>query len=126
MARILVVDDDPAIRSVVRRALALDGHEVREAATGKAALAVFRADPVDLVVTDLYMPDMGGLEFTRHLAKEYVGTKIVAMSGGAVQQPSEALAVVGRPGAVATLIKPFSIAQLRAVVSRALGEPGAS
>ena len=110
----------------MRRVLALDGHDIQEAATGKEALALFRADPVDLVVTDLYMPDMDGLEFTRHLAEEYVGTKIVAMSGGAVQQPSDALAVASQLGAIATLIKPFSIAELRGVVSRALGNPEAS
>jgi CheY-like chemotaxis protein len=124
VARILVVDDDPAIRSVVRRALALDGHDIGEAGTGREALAVFQAAPVDVVVTDLYMPDMDGLEFTRALLREYVGTKVIAMSGGAVQQPADALAVARQLGAVATLAKPFSVADLRAVVRRALGDPG--
>lgn len=126
MARILVVDDDPAIRSVMRRCLALDGHDMEEAATGREALTVFRAAPVDLVITDLYMPDMDGLEFTRRLVQEFVGTKVVAMSGGALQRPADVLAVASQLGAMATLVKPFSVAELRAVVQRALQGPEGS
>jgi CheY-like chemotaxis protein len=130
VARILVVDDDLAIRSVMRRCLALDGHDVEEAATGREALKRFRAEPVDLVITDLYMPDMDGLEFTRRLVQEFVGTKVIAMSGGAaltggaLRKPADALAVARQLGATATLAKPFSVAELRAVVQRTLDESG--
>lgn len=120
MARILVVDDDAAIRSVMRRCLALDGHDVEEAATGREALKLFRAEPMELVITDLYMPDMDGLEFTRRLIQEFVGTKVIAMSGGALQKPADALAVASQLGAMATLAKPFSVAELRSVVQQAL------
>jgi CheY-like chemotaxis protein len=126
VARILVVDDDPAIRSVMRRCLALDGHDVEEAATGREAIKLFRAAPTDLVITDLYMPDMDGLEFTRRLVQEFVGTKVIAMSGGAamssesLRKPEDALAVASQLGAIATLAKPFSVAELRAVVQQAL------
>jgi CheY-like chemotaxis protein len=122
VARILVVDDDAAIRSVMRRCLALDGHDVVEATTGREALTVFRADPVDLVITDLYMPDMDGLEFTRRLLEEFVGGKVIAMTGGRLQKPADALAVATQLGAVATLAKPFSIAELRTVVQGVVGE----
>jgi CheY-like chemotaxis protein len=107
----------------MRRCLALDGHDFIEAATGREALTVFRADPVDLVITDLYMPDMDGLEFTRRLVEEFVGAKVIAMSGGALQKPADALAVAAQLGAVATLAKPFSIAELRTVVRQVLNEP---
>ena len=128
MARILVVDDDAAIRSVMRRCLALDGHDVEEARTGREALKRFRAELMDLVITDLYMPDMDGLEFTRRLLQDFVGTKVIAMSGGAamsneaLQQPADALAVARQLGAVAALAKPFSVAELRAVVRQVLDE----
>jgi CheY-like chemotaxis protein len=128
VARILVVDDDAAIRSVMQRCLALDGHDVQEANTGREALSLFRAEPLDLVITDLYMPDMDGLEFTRRLVQEFVGSKVIAMSGGAamaggaLRKPTDALAVARQLGAMATLAKPFSVADLRAVVQSVLGE----
>jgi CheY-like chemotaxis protein len=128
VARILVVDDDAAVRSVTRRCLALDGHDVDEATTGREALKQYRAKPVDLVITDLYMPDMDGLEFIRRLVQEFVGTKVIAISGGAamvgdaLRKPTDALAIAARLGATATLAKPFTVAELRGVVKRALGE----
>lgn len=124
MARILIVDDDPALLSSVSRALELKGHEVAQASDGRRALEQFRAQPADLVLTDIYMPDVDGLEFTRALGREFVGAKIVAMSGGVLQDRDQALEIARRMGAVATLPKPFALEQLYEVVSTVLPGSG--
>jgi len=67
MAAVLVVDDDRHLREVVRFALERDGHTVTEAADGVAALASFAEDPADLVVLDVVMPELDGLEVCRRL-----------------------------------------------------------
>jgi len=70
MTQILVVDDDAHIRQVVRFALEKAGHEVREAADGRAALAEFAGSPADLVVLDILMPEIDGLEVCRELRRQ--------------------------------------------------------
>lgn len=70
MARILVVDDDAHIREVVRFALEKAGHEVREAADGRAALEEFARAPADLLVLDILMPEVDGLDVCRRLRRE--------------------------------------------------------
>lgn len=68
-ALILVVDDDPAIRSIIVFALEKAGHRTREAADGVAALAVLAAEPADLVVLDVGMPEMDGLAVCREIRR---------------------------------------------------------
>ena len=67
MRRVLVVDDEPHIRTVLRRYLEVDGFAVTEAADGKAALAAFRENPPDLVLLDVMLPGIDGLEVLRQL-----------------------------------------------------------
>ena len=69
MAQILVVDDDAHIRDVVRFALEKAGHQVREAADGRAALADFAVSPADLIVLDILMPEVDGLEVCREIRR---------------------------------------------------------
>lgn len=69
MAQILVVDDDAHIRDVVRFALEKAGHRVREAADGRAALADFAVSPADLIVLDILMPEVDGLEVCREIRR---------------------------------------------------------
>jgi two-component system OmpR family response regulator len=66
---VLVVDDDPYLREVVRYALAREGFTVREAADGAAALASVAEQPPDLVVLDVLMPELDGLEVCRRLRR---------------------------------------------------------
>jgi two-component system chemotaxis response regulator CheY len=117
--RALVVDDADAIRRVVRRALEGAGWDVDEASDGAEALQRFRAHPADVVLTDIYMEGIDGIQFTRALTKEFAGVPVIAMSGGAVQGAAEALEIAGRLGACATLAKPFTADQLVAAVERA-------
>jgi CheY-like chemotaxis protein len=83
VARILVVDDEPAQRFLLRRIFERAGHEVTDAGDGAAALRAVRESPPDLVVTDMMMPVMGGDELIRRLRCEpaTAGIPILAVSG---------------------------------------------
>jgi two-component system chemotaxis response regulator CheY len=117
--RALVVDDTEDLRKVVRRILEAAGYDVDEAQDGRAALERFRAQPADVVLTDIYMDGMDGIQFTRALEREFGNVPIIAMSGGGVVQEAPAtLEVVSRLGARATLTKPFSADQLLAAIAR--------
>ena len=120
MTRILVVDDDPAICSFIAEALISRGHTVRTAADGSEALQLLQDELSDLVLTDLYMPNVDGMEFARQLRREFVGIRLIAMSGGVLQQPEEALAVAKMLGAAGTLAKPFTVQELYEAVDAAL------
>jgi CheY-like chemotaxis protein len=122
MPRVLVVDDDAAVRSAVSRGLVAHGYEVVEAPDGRVALRLFREHPADVVLTDLYMPDVDGIEFTRQLSREFAGARIIAMSGGVLQNSGDALEIATHLGAVASLPKPFSLPELVEVVTRVLAD----
>jgi len=91
VARILVVDDEPAQRFALRRIFERAGHEVIDAGEGAAALRAVRESPPDLVVTDMMMPVMGGDEFIRRLRSEpaTVGIPILAAIRPAVRALQE-------------------------------------
>ena len=82
MARILVVDDEEGIRTLLRNILVREGHHVTTAADGVEALQVVDTQPVDLVITDLIMPEKEGVETISELRKRFPAVKIIAMSGG--------------------------------------------
>jgi len=120
MPRILVVDDDPNLRTAVRRMLEPEGFDIDEAADGRAALRAFRDCPADLVLCDVFMPDADGLEVLLELARECSGTPVVAMSGGGCRGTMNLLPMAQGLGAAAVLDKPFDRAALLAVVREAL------
>jgi CheY-like chemotaxis protein len=62
MSRILIIDDEPLVRAVLRGILERHGYEVLEGQDGKAGLALWRSTPVDLVLTDIFMPEVDGIE----------------------------------------------------------------
>jgi CheY-like chemotaxis protein len=98
VARILVVDDEPAQRFALRRIFERAGHEVTDAGDGEAALRALRVSRPDLVVTDMMMPVMGGREFIERLRCEpaTAGVPILAASGDP-QLAVGADAVIAKP-----------------------------
>ena len=112
MARILVVDDDGAIRGAIRRLLTLEGYEVVEAANGREAIACYREQSVDLVITDIWMPDKDGLEVIRELHQMSPGLPMIAMSGGSSRGKLDFLHHAEAFGACEVLQKPFKIETL--------------
>jgi CheY-like chemotaxis protein len=120
MARILVIDDDAAVLSTVRRILERAGHDVSSAADGEAGMRMFREQPAELVVTDLYMPEKEGIETIQELREQFPAVRILAVSGGGVAGTGGALEDALLFGADGTLSKPFSAEQLRSAVDRLL------
>jgi two-component system response regulator MprA len=119
MTTILVVDDDPKILSVVSRGLRFEGYDVREAADGPAALRIARADPLDLVVLDVMLPGMDGLEVCRRLRR---GSSLPILMLTARDAVPDRVAGLDS-GADDYLIKPFDfdelLARVRALLRRA-------
>jgi DNA-binding response OmpR family regulator len=116
-ARILVVDDEAGVRGFLRKVLEDDGYEVIEAGDGKQALRQARAAHVDLVITDLVMPELEGIETIRALRREVPGVRIIAISGAFGGQY---LTMAQKLGAAAVLNKPVSAELLLATVAELL------
>lgn len=123
MARILVIEDEPDLRVLFRLQLTGLGHTVIEAPNGKAGLEQFHATSPDLVLTDLMMPVMEGLEAIPLLKRAQPSLKIIAMSGGGTNPAGSYLRMAQRLGASYTLAKPFSLAELDTAVSVLLAPP---
>jgi CheY-like chemotaxis protein len=122
MARILLIEDDPTVRAVLRMSLTGVGHTVIEARDGKEGLDLFKRVGADLVITDIIMPEKEGLEVLRELKKKQVPpVKVIAISGGGVSQSAgDALRMAKLLGAAKTLAKPFSNEVLIAAVNEVL------
>ncbi|HXH83975.1 MAG TPA: response regulator [Candidatus Tectomicrobia bacterium] len=116
MARILVIDDDPDVREIVREALEAAGHEVREADDGDGGLALLRQSPADLVITDIFMPGKEGLETILDVRQEFPGIKIIAISGGGGLRTLDYLPAAREFGAILAIPKPFDCDLLVAAV----------
>lgn len=124
MARVLVLEDDGALGIIIRSALEGAGHEVMVAADGRVGLRVFGASKFDLVITDMLMPDMDGVEIVRTLRAYRASVKIIAISGGGALDHGDLLTTALRLGADATLPKPFAPRALLDLVSTVLARPG--
>ena len=116
MARILIIDDEPQIRSMLTLMLERDGFEVVEAPDGVEGIKVYRQNPADLIITDLIMPNKDGIGMIIELKKEFPDVKIIAMSGGGLNKPDGYLKGAKKLGASCTLTKPIDREEmLRAV-----------
>ena len=120
MALVVVIDDHGEIRKALGRQLASAGHEVLEAADGVEGLARCRERKPALVVCDIFMPGMEGIETIRGIRRELAGTKIIAMSGSDAYQRTHYLKVAQELGADAVLAKPWRAAELLDTVDRLL------
>ena len=121
-ARILVVDDEPGIRNIVRRMLQRAGHQVVVAAHGAEGLACFAAEPAgfDLVLTDLSMPEMDGPTMALAIRNLAPQVRILA-SSGMITPDEEARARAA--GIVGFVPKPYTAEGLLAAIRRALDGP---
>ncbi len=123
MARILIADDDADVRSVLARYLAHAGYEVLEAADGRRCLEVLRTTPVDLVILDIYMPELDGIAVIAQANRDFAHVRILAISGGGTVPRDQTLDIAQRLGATRTLTKPFEREDLMSAVRELLGEP---
>jgi two-component system response regulator (stage 0 sporulation protein F) len=110
MASILIIDDEESVRALLRLALEAAGYEVTEAVNGRQGLERYRQRQADLVITDIAMPVMNGLDMLLELTREFLHAKVIAISGVGGEQ--NVLDVAKLLGARQTLQKPFSMPRL--------------
>lgn len=122
MATILVIDDETSIRTLLRGVLEQAGHRVVEAHDGREAMTQYQTHRPDLVIMDLLMPEVDGLEATLQLSREYVDTKIIAMTGA--QGDRNFLDVAQLFGACRTFEKPFDLQHMLQAVHEELATTG--
>ncbi|HEY0833431.1 MAG TPA: response regulator [Azospirillum sp.] len=121
MARILVVDDMPAVTALLRVALEDNGHTVVEAGGGGACLDLVRREAFDVVVVDMMMPGIDGIETVKRLRGEGCAAAVIAMSGGTDAFPAAAsLKMSEMYGADRLLFKPFDNDELIAAIDQLL------
>jgi YesN/AraC family two-component response regulator len=120
MESILIIDDEPQIRSMIRLILERAGYSVMEAADGVEGIRRFRENPVNLIITDLIMPNKDGIGMIIELKKEFPDAKIIAMSGGGLNRPEGYLRGAQKLGAACTLSKPINRQELLRVVKDTL------
>jgi CheY-like chemotaxis protein len=117
MAHVLVVDDEDQMRKLIRLVLQKEGHTVVEASNGKKAVQHIQENEIDLVISDVVMPDMDGIELIQEIRKAHPKMKILAISGAGQEGPGLYLNIAERLGADAILMKPFAPGQLIEKVS---------
>ena len=118
MGTILIIDDEPAIRKTLAMGLERNGHSTLVAKNGRQAMEVMESQPVDLVITDIVMPEQEGLETIRRVREGYPDVIIFAMSG--MGEISLYLKMARSLGALRTFAKPVSIELLREEIRQVL------
>lgn len=120
MTSILLVDDDDLSRGAVHKMLERNGYIVHSTGIGQEALDHYRTQPSNLVITDLIMPDLDGLEVIQQLRRIDPTVRVLAISGGGRVDAEEYLSVARKFGAVEVLPKPFTGQELKQAVDKAL------
>lgn len=120
MARVLVIDDDEEIRTLVESILVAAGHRVELASDGKEGLQALGKRPPDIVITDISMPGLDGHDVISALRVLHAHVPIIAISGGSAVPGDELLVKALQLGAVEVIVKPFEFRQLLGAVGRAL------
>jgi CheY-like chemotaxis protein len=118
MTKVLVVDDEAPIRELLRAAFQARGYEVAEAENGERALEQYDAFQPSVVVIDLIMPGMEGIEAIRHLRKKDRGLRIIALSGGGTMGFTDFLKYAQQLGADMAMSKPVALKELLANVAQ--------
>ncbi len=105
---ILVIEDQASVRTLLAQVLEEAGYQVYEASDGRQGLERFHTQPVDLVLTDLEMPEMNGLDLILELTRTFLDVKVIAMSGHSAEQLQAARLL----GARQTFAKPLNLSEL--------------
>src|SRR5215212_6500976 len=120
---VLLCEDDIDVRTVLVRLLERLGCRVTQAENGGEALQKHTADPADVVLTDMIMPEKDGIETIRAFRQQFPDVRLVAMSGGAIAGAVVYLHLALRMGASAVLPKPFTVRELASAIG--VSEPSA-
>ena len=121
MAKILVIDDEPQARTMLRGMLEDEGYTVVDAKNGKEGLERYRDEPTDLVITDIIMPEMEGIETILKLQRLSPQVKIIAISGGGRLAAKDCLDDARDFGAQYVFNKPIENSRLLKAIIELLG-----
>jgi len=116
MYKILIIDDSSAITERLQLCLQQEGYDVSTAENGYRGLELIRESPPDLVITDIMMPVMDGIEVVLYLKKNFPKVKVIAMTSGGFFKATEYLNVIKQFGVDYTLVKPFRDNYLKNIV----------
>lgn len=119
--RVLLIDDEPMVRKIVRKMLERAGHEVVDVENGREGLHQLKRAEFDLIVTDIIMPDVEGIEVLMTVCEQHPSIAVVAMSGGGSIGNVDFLDVARKLGAAATLQKPFTSEALLEAIDQGSG-----
>ena len=119
--RVLIIEDDADFRTLALRWFRSCGIEAEGAANGAEGVALQRARPADVVVTDIFMPEMEGIETIHDLRREFPDVKVIAMSGRDPRMRFDVFEVARQIGASRTFKKPFRFEELIAAVRELSG-----
>ena len=122
MARIIVIDDQEPIRRIVRRALEQEGHEVLDASEGEMGMRLLDRHAADVVITDIFMPGQDGILTLRQIRKQFPAVKVIVISGGDSSGLLDLRHDAELLGAVKSLQKPFTAAELVQTVREVLSD----
>lgn len=122
MASILLIEDDDFLREALATALNERGHVVVQARDGNVGLRLFRASPIDLVLTDIVMPNKEGIELVMELRRSDPNLGIIAMSGAIDGRAPLYLKLGETLGANRTITKPFEFSVLLTLIDEVLAE----
>ena len=122
MARIIVIDDQEPIRRIVRRALEQEGHEVLDASDGEMGVRLLEQHAADVVITDIFMPGQDGILTLRQIRKQFPAVKVIVISGGDSSGLLDLRHDAELLGAVKSLQKPFTAAELVQTVREVLSD----
>jgi DNA-binding response OmpR family regulator len=122
VATILLIDDNVSLLTVMADVLIDVGHSISAAKDGQQALLLVDSTQFDLIITDIHMPNMDGIELLIELRKRVRGQKIIVMSGSG-QDSIDGLRTATLLGALSVMNKPFAMRELRERVTAVLGNP---
>lgn len=123
MKRILIIDDDDQVRKLMATMLEREGYCVDQLNDGVNAYHQYSAEPYDVVITDIIMPEKEGLETIMEIRRDYPECRVIAISGGGRISPSDCLSMAKRLGAAYTFSKPFERAELLNAVRKLVEQP---
>jgi DNA-binding response OmpR family regulator len=122
MAHILLIEDDPAVRDTFEIILSTDNHQITTAENGAVGLERLAAGGIDLVLTDIIMPQCDGVEVIRTMRRQADAPPVIAISGGSRTSSVNYLEVAQMLGAQQILSKPVGALELLGAVKKVLAE----
>jgi DNA-binding NtrC family response regulator len=122
MTDVLIIEDEEILRDSMALTLQETGLTVATASDGRSGIAAFRRNPARVVITDLYLPEIDGLEVLTTLKREYPTVPVILMSGGGQYENLLPLEMAPYLGALATLTKPFGMEELLTALKAAFDD----